>query len=563
MKIQLERLPHQIEAIDAINEKFAGVDVNSTSPDAGYIYANPILKYAGNEKSFIDIKMETGTGKTFVYTQMMYEMHKQGIFKFVIVVPTPSIKEGTKSFITSDYARQYFSGVSGYENVSIQLNTINAGDFKNKKGRKNFPAQLSEFVEATRQNVNQIQVLLINSGMLSKNSGMHKSDYDQTLLGGETDPMKAIAATRPIIIIDEPHRFPRDKITYKSIMEMNPQLVVRFGATFPQSTTGRGKNKKTVTDYYRGKAQYTLNAIDSFNQGLVKAIDINYPNITEQEANKRYKVKGVNAKQLILSRNGKEYVINRGEKLVDIDEGFASDITYAGGKELSNNLELQTGMELIPGTFSQNYQDEIISQAIDRHFEAEERNFMRTESDGKAPRVKTLSLFFIDSIASFRGPDHTKGWLAQHFEDMLRQKINSLIAKYKLTVEDREKEYLDFLRATLRDLKKDKQEVYAGYFSEDRGSGDEAIQAEVNDILKNKERLLSFKDKDGNWITRRFLFSKWTLREGWDNPNVFVIAKLRTSGSEISKIQEVGRGLRLMRQGIDYNKMNLKVVYPF
>ena len=287
MKIQLERLPHQIEAIDAINEKFAGVDVNSTSPDAGYIYANPILKYAGNEKSFIDIKMETGTGKTFVYTQMMYEMHKQGIFKFVIVVPTPSIKEGTKSFITSDYARQYFSGVSGYENVSIQLNTINAGDFKNKKGRKNFPAQLSEFVEATRQNVNQIQVLLINSGMLSKNSGMHKSDYDQTLLGGETDPMKAIAATRPIIIIDEPHRFPRDKITYKSIMEMNPQLVVRFGATFPQSTTGRGKNKKTVTDYYRGKAQYTLNAIDSFNQGLVKAIDINYPNITEQEANKR------------------------------------------------------------------------------------------------------------------------------------------------------------------------------------------------------------------------------------------------------------------------------------
>lgn len=545
MKIQLERLPHQIEAIDAINEKFAGVDVNSTSPDAGYIYANPILKYAGNEKSFIDIKMETGTGKTFVYTQMMYEMHKQGIFKFVIVVPTPSIKEGTKSFITSDYARQYFSGVSGYENVSIQLNTINAGDFKNKKGRKNFPAQLSEFVEATRQNVNQIQVLLINSGMLSKNSGMHKSDYDQTLLGGETNPMKAIAATRPIIIIDEPHRFPRDKTTYKSIMEMNPQLVVRFGATFPQSTTGRGKNKKTVTDYYRGKAQYTLNAIDSFNQGLVKAIDINYPNITEQEANKRYKVKGVNAKQLILSRNGKEYVINRGEKLVDIDEGFASDITYAGGKELSNNLELQTGMELIPGTFSQNYQDEIISQAIDRHFEAEERNFMRTESDGKAPRVKTLSLFFIDSIASFRGPDHTKGWLAQHFEDMLRQKINSLIDKYKLTIEEREKEYLDFLRATLRDLKKDKQEVYAGYFSEDRGSGDEAIQAEVNDILKNKERLLSFKDKDGNWITRRFLFSKWTLREGWDNPNVFVIAKLRTSGSEISKIQEVGRGLRL------------------
>lgn len=87
--------------------------------------------------------------------------------------------------------------------------------------------------------------------------------------------------------------------------------------------------------------------------------------------------------------------------------------------------------------------------------------------------------------------------------------------------------------------------MHAGYFGEDKGSGDEAIQAEVDDILRNKEKLLAFKDEKGNWNTRRFLFSKWTLREGWDNPNVFVIAKLRTSGSENSKIQEVGRGLRL------------------
>ena len=109
----------------------------------------------------------------------------------------------------------------------------------------------------------------------------------------------------------------------------------------------------------------------------------------------------------------------------------------------------------------------------------------------------------------------------------------------------REIEYLDFLKATYNSLNSENQMVHAGYFGEDRGSGEEAIQAEINDILKNKERMLSFKDSNGNWITRRFLFSKWTLREGWDNPNVFVIAKLRTSGSENSKIQEVGRGLRL------------------
>ena len=122
-----------------------------------------------------------------------------------------------------------------------------------------------------------------------------------------------------MIIIDEPHRFPRNKVTYKAIEKMKPQLIVRFGATFPQTTTGRGKNIKTVTDYYRGKPQFTLNAIDSFNQGLVKAIDINYPDITEQEAKRLYKVKNVTAKQLTLSRGGKDYLISQGENLANID----------------------------------------------------------------------------------------------------------------------------------------------------------------------------------------------------------------------------------------------------
>lgn len=540
MKIKLERLPHQLAAIKAINESFEGVNESTNNSDKKSIYANPILKHAGNDEANIDIKMETGTGKTFVYTQMMYEFHKQGIFKFVIVVPTPSIKEGTKNFITSDYARQYFSGIPGYENVSMQLHMINAGDFSGRKGRKYFPAELSNFLNETCQNPNQIQVLLINSGMLTSKS-MTNSDYEQTLFGGESQPMKAIAATRPVVIIDEPHRFKRDSKAYQAVEKMKPQLIVRFGATFPKIVEGRGRNKVEKTDYYRGEPQYNLNAVDSFNQGLVKGIDIYYPDIPKVEATNLYTVKKVVSKELTLSHDGKDYIIQKGENLADIDEGFAGDITYAGGKELSNGLELYKGIKLIPGIFAQSYQDQLIDQAIDKHFEAEINNFMRKG----APKVKTLSLFFIDSIASFRGSNHSKGWLANHFEQKLADKLNKLIFKYKKPKDDREKEYCDFLIATLKDLKADHQNVYAGYFSEDRGSGEEAIQAEVDDILKNKERLLSFKDKNGDWITRRFLFSKWTLREGWDNPNVFVITKLRRSGSEISKIQEVGRGLRL------------------
>lgn len=239
MKIKLETLQHQIDALEAIEQAFPGMDNSGTDPDANYIYANPLVNYRYNDKANIDIKMETGTGKTYVYTRLMYELHKKyGLFKFVIAVPSPSIKEGTRSFITSDYAKQHFSKY--YPNTQVQLNVINAGDFSGKSGRRNFPAQLSEFIEATRQNINQIQVLLVNSSMLHSKS-MSRDDYDQTLLGGETSPIKAIKATRPIVIVDEPHRFPRGKKFYADIEDLKPQLIFRFGATFPEITSGKGK----------------------------------------------------------------------------------------------------------------------------------------------------------------------------------------------------------------------------------------------------------------------------------------------------------------------------------
>lgn len=543
MKIKLETLQHQIDALAAIDKAFPGMDTTNKDPDAKYIYANPLIKYRYKNKANIDIKMETGTGKTYVYTRMMYEMHqKYGLFKFVIIVPTPSVKEGTKNFITSDYARQHFHQYFG--NTNMQLNVINAGDFKARSGRKNFPAQLSEFVETTRQNVNQIEVLLINQGMLGSKS-MTSSDYDQTLLGGESIPLNAIAATRPIIIIDEPHRFKRNNKSYKNIEKLKPQLIIRFGATFPTTTSGRGKNKVTKTDYYRGKPQFNLNAVDSFNQGLVKGIDIDYPDMSKEQAENQYTVKQVEKNKLILSKNSKDYSVTTNETLTDIDPSFEGNITYAGGSMLSNGLELFKGVKLVPGTFTKNYQNEIISQALDCHFEVEAKNFLRLNLGNNMPKIKTLSLFFIDSISSFRGENNSKGWLVRDFERLLTDKLKNLISHYEMAIDDREREYGLFLQATLKSLQSEHQDVYAGYFSEDRGSSDVDIQAEVEDILNNKEKLLSFKDKDGNWLTRRFLFSKWTLREGWDNPNVFTIAKLRTSGSEISKIQEVGRGLRL------------------
>lgn len=537
MKILLEELPHQEESLENLLKAFPPLDEQTTDPDKDFVYANPILHYRHRDDKNIDIKMETGTGKTYVYTRAMYELHQRfGIFKFVIVVPTPAIKEGTKKFIQSSYAKQHFAQF--YGNTRIDLNVINAGDFKSKSGRKNFPAHLTNFIEGSRQNSNTIQVLLINAGMLNSSS-MQKSDYDQTLIGGTTQPLEAIQQTRPVVIIDEPHRFPRDKANYKAIEALKPQTIIRFGATFPDVTIGRGRNKQVKKDYYQGNPQYNLNAIDSFNNGLVKGIDIFYPNLSEQQAKKSWVVDKVSAKELTL-KQGKVYkTLSVGDNLADVDDDFEGDVVYAGSKTLSNDLELSKGMTLIPGTFQASYQEMIIEDAINEHFRKEQENFLRPNN---APKIKTLSLFFIDSIRSYRDND---GWLKQTFERLLTKKLKELIGKYESSQNQKEKDYLEFLRATQKSLKAENQNVHAGYFGEDRGSGDEDIQAEVDDILKNKDKLLSFKDEHGNWITRRFLFSKWTLREGWDNPNVFVIAKLRTSGSDNSKIQEVGRGLRL------------------
>lgn len=201
MKILLEELPHQEKSLKAIIDSFNGVDYASNDDSINSVFANPLIHGRYEEQTNIDVKMETGTGKTYVYTRLMYELHQNyGIFKFVIVVPSPAIKEGAKSFIQSDYAKQHFSQF--YEKTRVELNLINAGDFKTKSGRKNFPTQLVNFVESSRQNTNTIEVLLINADMLRSKS-MSSDDYDQTLFGGETSPIEAIKNTRPVVIIDE------------------------------------------------------------------------------------------------------------------------------------------------------------------------------------------------------------------------------------------------------------------------------------------------------------------------------------------------------------------------
>lgn len=564
MQIRLQTLDHQQRALNAATGVFTNVDLSFSSPSE----ANPVFDVSDPQITHnitqlqagavdgvaavpkvwrthtddgvlgVDIKMETGTGKTLVYTQLMFEMYRlYGFHKFIILVPSTPIKEGTRSFIKAEYARQYFDDAYGGR-FKLDLEVLDPQ--KRRKGRKMFPSAISNFVQSSRLSKGRISALLLTDGMLQSKATM-ATVYDQTVLGMSSQPYEALAMTRPVVIIDEPHRFRRENKAYKVLLEqIQPQAIFRFGATFPKL------EKSRATDY--NNLVFNLGSIEAFNDQLVKGVAIQYPQNDGSDSVRlkltsmsRSKPKSATFNNL---DTGKSITLRVGESLGDVSGDFAG-LTIEGvgktenalvksGVTLSNGQILTTGDILASRVYSETYQSLMMRQALDNHFEAEWENFRRST------KVKTLTLFFIDSIESYRGEDGP-GHLRARFHELLTSKLNEQIAKHKNDTSRVSQEYVDYLRASLAGV----PATNGGYFAADNSSSDEVIKAEVDQILRDKQALLSFTNPDGTPNTMRFIFSKWTLREGWDNPNVFQIVKLRSSGSEISKLQEVGRGLRL------------------
>lgn len=559
MELILEKdLEHQLGAVNALSAALEGVAISKPN----FAYENPSIDchdlrlqhnisdiqkairsdYRGckDEGNYInlDIKMETGTGKTYVYTHTIYELHKQyGMNKFIIAVPSLSIKAGTGQFMNDLYVRHHFSNACGY-NCDIDLGILESPK-KKKKGFLSMPSAIRDFVTGSYQNSNKIYVLLVNMQLLTNGTMLTRSDYDY-LVEGFYRPFDALRATKPIVIIDEPHRFSRDQKAYQTIVqELKPQMIIRFGATFPIVTVGKGQNKITCKDF--NNLVYELNACDSFNQNLIKGvIKEHFQPLSQKE--EKVKIITINNKTSVsfqLKRNGlpaKTYLLSNGDSLSVIDSNFEGITISAIGKnfvEFTNGQIKYQGEEFNTDIYSSSYQEQMIKLAIQRHFETERQNF----SDRQF-KIKTLSLFFIDDITSYRDTEDGKEpYLKEIFERLLLEKMTSLIAE----LPDTESEYKKYLEASIADI----SGCHAGYFSQDNSNSDEAIAAEVSDILHNKKGLISLYNNDGTYSIRRFLFSKWTLKEGWDNPNIFTITKLRSSGSENSKLQEVGRGLRL------------------
>lgn len=521
-----KNLNHQSHAVDSTIAVFENISlVQPTEADKNYINpafdftternypqniraiqeSNGIDEKIKRNSNIIDVMMETGTGKTYTYTKTIFELNKSyGIFKFIVVVPTLSIKAGTIDFLKSDSSREHFKEQYG---KTLHLHIIESQ--KNSKSKKSFiPPAVTSFVNAGNFEKNSIQVMIINAGMI--NSETMQKSFDKGLFDKYTVPFDAIGATKPFMIIDEPHKFGQGNKTWENIQKMKPQFILRYGATF------QGYENLI----------YTLTAVDSFNRNLVKGV---IGHITEFNAGQNAIVKFIDSDgteasfELIENDKRKTVTVSKKESLKKVHP----EMTDLGIENLnkstvvlSNGLEMKKGDKINPYSYAEKLQETMIQKAIKHHFEIEKELLTREV------KIKPLTLFFIDNIDEYRNKE---GYIRKTVEQYIKAEIEELLKTEK------DKFYKAYLEKTLIDL----SATHAGYFSKDNTEKDEAIEKEINEILHDKQAMLDLENP------RRFIFSKWTLREGWDNPNVFQICKLRSSGSEISKLQEVGRGLRL------------------
>lgn len=522
-----KNLQHQSQAVKSTVSVFDNLEIeNPKGVDKQFL--NPVLKiYDGNNtypkniielqkvnniegkvnlnSNIIDIMMETGTGKTYTYTKTIFELNKNyGLFKFIIIVPTLSIKAGTVDFLKSDSARAHFKEQYG---KTIKLHIV-----ESKKGGKNkksfMPPAVNSFVNAGVYEKNSIQVMVINAGMV--NSETMRKSFDKGIFDKHTIPFKAISAVNPFLIIDEPHKFSKANKTWENIQKMKPQFILRYGATFKE---------------YENLV-YTLTAVDSFNRNLVKGV---IGHITEFESGKNAIVKLNNTDgkevtfELLEDKSKKTFKLTKKESLQRVHSAMEDLYVESLNKSkvvLSNGIELSKGDKLNPYSYTEKLQEIMIQKAIKSHFENEKQLLTRSV------KIKPITLFFIDNIEEYRNEN---GYLRTTIESLIKAEVETLLKTEK------NKFYKAYLEKTLENISL----THAGYFSKDNSEKDEAIEKEINEILHDKQAMLDLDNP------RRFIFSKWTLREGWDNPNVFQICKLRSSGSDISKLQEVGRGLRL------------------
>ncbi|HEE8965286.1 TPA: DEAD/DEAH box helicase family protein [Campylobacter jejuni] len=438
-----------------------------------------------SDKLNLDILMETGTGKTFTYLNLIFELHK--IYKqnkFIIFVPRKAILESVRQNI--ELTKTYF-----YSEYQKYLKAYYYSDSKSQN------AIINHYIS----NKNELSILVLTNSAIDKKANLLNQQNEN--LFNLKSVFENIIDLKPISIIDEPHLL-KGKAFNEYFSKIN-SLYFRFGATFPKEK-----------DYELSNIIYCLDSISAFKEYLVKQVKVHTLGINTNNIflkvykNKKaiftYTLNGIEREETIKLQDSFSLLNNAILTQVKDNKAYFSNEAIIEKKEsyVLNNDEIK----------------ELLKKAIDLHFEKEEKLFKKG--------IKALSLFFIPNITDFRGENP---FIKNTFEELYKEKRKEIL---KLNLDVRYKEYLekDFDEAgNLR--------VHQGYFSGDKGSPDEKEANGVKLILEEKEKLLSFD------TSLRFIFSVWALQEGWDNPNIFTLTKLSNSSSQISIHQQVGRGLRL------------------
>ena len=570
MELQFKVQQYQTEAVDAVVDMFAGqpyADGVKYRIDPGKEAALTLLEDAGLRNAEVtltepqlltnvhvvqqtrglalskdlvkspaapinlDIEMETGTGKTYVYTKTLLELHKRyGWSKYIVVVPSIAIREGVKkSFdITADHFQQlYGTKPRTFIYNSSRLHEIER--FSSDAG---------------------VQVMIINSQGFNATGKDARRIYEVLDDFQSRKPIDVIAANRPILIIDEPQKIEGDvkkpSKTLEALGKFNALFALRYSAT--------PKIERTTV--------HRLDAVDAYNQKLVKKIAVRgitvkhlagsaaYLYVDGLEIGKGADFPKARVELEVQTAQGIKRQVKRlsqGMNLHDISGGIEA---YKGLfiRDVDANrdiIELSNGDIIGAGEVTEDVAEDQkrriqIREVIRAHLDKERELF--------AQDIKALSLFFIDEVAKYRDYDRedTLGEYARVFEE----EYDSVLADYlgQLDLNDAAERYRKHVEAI------PVRSTHEGYFSIDKKSGrsidgkiaargDFAGQSDDVDaydlILKDKERLLSFREPV------RFIWSHSALREGWDNPNVFVMGMLKKSDNTTTRRQEIGRGLRL------------------
>ncbi|MDU9803611.1 type III restriction-modification system endonuclease [Helicobacter pylori] len=515
MKIKFKRLDYQEKCLNQILGVFKGIDLREPENDIQRI-ANPVFEIGAIKDLLLenienlrskqkitkgsvgiiqslncDILMETGTGKTFCFLECVYALHKNyHLSKFIVLTPSNAIKLGvlksieiTREFFKSEYSTH----LESYEDIR-------------------------SFILASNHKC-CVLVMTFSAFNKEKNTINQSCLENTNLFNGAKSYMQALASMRPIVILDEPHRFLGDK-TKKYLEQLNALITLRFGATFKD-------------DY--NNLIYALDSKKAFDCALVKSISV----ASVGESDECFlELKGIE------KRNGYEAAINytnlenktQSVKVKEHDNlGVVTQISaledYIVEKITKKEVLFLNGFNLLldqKEPFShllEGEQEVMLKEAIKSHFEREEGLFKKG--------IKALCMVFISGVNSYLSENEKPAKLALLFEKLYQQKLEEVLKK---PLDENYRVYLERTKDAI-------YKVHGGYFAKSKKESDEAQVIAL--ILKEKEKLLSF-DSD-----LRFIFSQWALQEGWDNPNVMTICKLAPSHSNITKLQQIGRGLRL------------------